>query len=379
MENRPIRILHVLASMDFGGAETLLMNLYRTLNPAEIQFDFAVCTGSEAAYDAEILERGGMIYHYPRYIGTNHFQYCKWWKSFFQNEGKDYRIVHGHIGSTAAIYLSIAKKFGKYTIAHSHNTNEPLDSSKAILYRVFSYPTRFIADAFIGCSGPALTDRYGKKHIAKSSKPSFILQNGIQTGKFKFDSKIREDMREKLNIAQDCFVVGHVGRCTKAKNPLFMLEIFAEIHKINSNSILLYIGKGELESQVEGQIQKLNLKDSVIRVKETPYVEQYMQAMDLFLFPSIFEGLPVVLVEAQSSGLPVITSNNITKETRITDLVHYFDLKDSPAQWAENTLIVYDSIVKNRIAASETVSKSQFDIAYSARHLYDFYCSHIKS
>ena len=146
----PIRVLHVLTAMDLAGTETLLMNFYRNINRENVQFDFAVSATQECAYDREIEELGGYIFHYPRYKGTNHFAYKKWWEEFL-DEHTEYHVVHGHIGSTAAIYLSIANKKGRYTIAHSHSTNSTVKIN-SIIYGLFSYPTRYIADYFFGCS-----------------------------------------------------------------------------------------------------------------------------------------------------------------------------------------------------------------------------------
>ena len=133
----PLRILHVLTAMDLAGTETLLMNFYRNIDRSKVQFDFAVSATKECAYDQEIISMGGLIFHYPRYRGTNHFAYKKWWKIFLETH-PEYKIIHGHIGSTAAIYLSIAKSMGRYTIAHSHSTDSTL-TLHSILFATCAY------------------------------------------------------------------------------------------------------------------------------------------------------------------------------------------------------------------------------------------------
>lgn len=150
MSPKPIRILHVIGVLNRGGAETMIMNLYRSMDRTKVQFDFVENEGDEAAFDAEIRQLGGRIYHCPRYKGLNHFAYERWWNDFFKSHQGEYPIVHGHIGSTAAIYLSIAKKYGAYTIAHSHNTNAK-KSARNCAYSALSYPTRYIADHFFTC------------------------------------------------------------------------------------------------------------------------------------------------------------------------------------------------------------------------------------
>ncbi len=150
MEHEPIRILHVIGIMNRGGAETMIMNLYRNIDRNKVQFDFVENSSEPAAFDEEILSLGGKIYRCPHYNGKNHFAYVKWWNTFFQKHPGEYPIVHGHLGSTAAIYLSVAKKHGAYTIAHSHSAG-----SGSAMYRMFAYPTRYIAAKLFGCSKDA--------------------------------------------------------------------------------------------------------------------------------------------------------------------------------------------------------------------------------
>ena len=206
--SEPIRILHVLTAMNFAGTETLLMNLYRNIDRSQIQFDFAVTADHECAYDAEIQRLGGRIIHYPLYRGVNHFSYVSWWTHFFKNH-PEYYIIHGHIGSTAAIYLHIANKFGRFTIAHSHSTSSHRVNLHDMLYCVFSYPTRYVADYFMGCSRDALIDRYGKG----------ILNNGIDARKYIYSKETRNNVREEIHISEDEIVIGTVGRLTPPQNP----------------------------------------------------------------------------------------------------------------------------------------------------------------
>ena len=170
--NAPIRVLHVIGIMNRGGAETMIMNLYRQIDREKVQFDFVEHSIEAAAYDEEIQRLGGRIFRCPHYTGKNHLAYVKWWNGFFEKHTGEYRIVHGHIGSTAAIYLSIAKKHGLFTVAHSHNSNGPLNP-RELLYRILSYRTRFVADFFFACSKQAGEDRFGKRvtNDTKKYKP----------------------------------------------------------------------------------------------------------------------------------------------------------------------------------------------------------------
>ena len=211
----PIRILHVIGVLNRGGAETMIMNLYRSIDRTKVQFDFVENEGDEAAFDAEIRRLGGRIYHCPRYKGLNHFAYERWWNDFFKSHRGEYPIVHGHIGSTAAIYLSIAKKYGAFTIAHSHSAG--LGST---MYRIFAYPTRYIADHFFACSRAAGVSGYGKK-VGNDISRCQMLNNAINAKKFVFCREARQQMRNDLHLSDNTVVIGHVGRFVEAKNHLF--------------------------------------------------------------------------------------------------------------------------------------------------------------
>ena len=360
----PIRILHVIGVMNRGGAETMIMNLYRNIDRSKVQFDFVQNEGEEAAYDREILELGGRIYHCPRYKGKNHLNYVKWWNNFFKNNKDTYQIVHGHIGSTASIYLSIAKKSGAYTIAHSHSAGEG-----SLLYRIFSYSTRNIADMFFACSKDAGISRYGER-IGKNTERCIVLNNAIDTKKFAFSNERRVAMRNKLGILEDSLVIGHVGRFVEAKNHAFLLDVFEEIFKVNINAKLLLVGDGELRASIEHIVEEKQLKDVVIFAGIQPNVWDYYQAMDVFLFPSIYEGLPVSMVEAQAAGLPCFVSSNVPYETAITDLVDFISLDISPKNWA---LKILDNCNAERLDVTDKIKKAGYDVSYTANWLTDFY------
>lgn len=368
--DKPIRVLQVIGTMNRGGAETMIMNLYRKIDRTKIQFDFVQNENSGAAYDDEILALGGMIYHCPRYRGKNHFSYIKWWRSFFENHKQEYPIVHGHIGSTAAIYLSIAKKHGAYTIAHSHSAG--IGSG---MYRFFSYPTRYIADQFFTCSKEAGISRYGRK-IGTDKKRCQTLNNAIDTRKFVFDPKIRGQVRKTLHIGENTLVIGHVGRFADAKNHKFLLEIFAKVHQQMPDSALLLVGDGERRSQIESMIARKYLEGAVILTGVQPDVWNYYQAMDVFLMPSLYEGLPVSLVEAQTAGLSCCVSANVPRETAITELVQFRSLEDNAEHWAE---WIIAQAKTDRQDMHDAICAAGYDISTTAQWLENFYMKVVKS
>lgn len=260
------------------------------------------------------------------------------------------------------------KKNGVITIAHSHNTNNPTISIKNIVYKLYSYPTRFIADYFFGCSKLALTDRYGKNIIRK--KETVILNNGIDTKKYIFDYKKRIKVRNSLKININQVVVGHVGRMTKQKNPFFILDVFKQLYEMESNSILLYVGKGEMKSEIENKIAMLGLKNNVIILENRSDVNDLMQAMDVFIFPSIQEGLGIVAIEAQASGLPVLASDFVQEEVDITKNIKHMSLELSHKIWAKELLKMSKIPRENTF---DKIIKAKFDIDDSAFFLQNFY------
>lgn len=370
----PIRVLHVIGIMNRGGAETMIMNLYRNIDRTRVQFDFVQNEGGPAAYDEEILSLGGRIYHCPRYRGKNHFAYTKWWNTFFREHSREYSVVHGHIGSTAAIYQSIAKRYGIYTIAHSHNTNT-MQTLSDRLYWIFAYPTRYIADHFFACAEEAGISRYGRK-IGTDAVRCNVLHNAIDTSKFSYDRDSREAIRSQLGIGESKFVIGNISRFSAQKNHAFLLDIFQFVHDLNKDSVLLLVGDGELRPKIEAAIAEKHLEDAVIMTGVQNNTWDYYQAMDVFLMPSLFEGLPVSLVEAQTAGLPCCVSTGVPQEAAITDLVQFRSLDDTPESWAEWVL---ERASLPRRSMAEEIRHAGYDIAETSRWLAEFYTKVVMS
>lgn len=323
-----IRVLQVLGGLNRGGAETMVMNLYRNIDRNKIQFDFIKHTESKCAYDDEIKELGGRIYSIPKYKVYNHFQYKKAWNNFFKKH-PEYKIIHGHVRSTATIYLKIAKKYGLYAIAHSHSTSSG-KGIKAIIKNMLQFRIRYITDYFMGCSKEANEWLYGKK-IANSEK-CIILHNAIDVEKYTYNEDIRNKLRKELNIKEDEMVVGNIGRFSYMKNHKFLIDIFEKLCK-TENCKLLLVGDGELKNDIQNIVKNKHLENKVIFTGVRSDVNEILQAMDIFVMPSIFEGLPVTLIEAQASGVPSLIANTITKEVDITPLIYRENLKNEPLIW----------------------------------------------
>lgn len=369
--SEPIRILQVFATMNRGGAESMIMNLYRQIDRKKIQFDFVVHTEDKCAFDDEIEQLGGNVHRIPRYNGKNHLTYIKAWKFIFMNH-PEYKIIHGHIRSTAAIYLKIAKNYNVVTISHSHSTSSG-SGITSVIKNIMQLPIRSISDYFFACSEEAGNWLFGKKIV--NSGRFYVLNNAIDINLFQFDSNIRNITRNELNI-RNKFVIGHVGRFHPTKNQAFLIEIFKVLHDKNQDTMLVLVGDGELKKSIQSKVLEANLESSIIFTGVRPDVNKLMQAMDLLVMPSIYEGLPVTLVEAQTSGLKCIVSDKITREINITDLVEFYPLDYSHDKWA-NLILDHMDTYKRR-DTSEEIRMAGYDIEENSLWLERFYIKKLK-
>lgn len=364
---KPIHILHVLGGLDAGGAESFVMNLYRSVDRTQVQFDFIKHVSQKGMFEDEILSLGGKIFTCPRYTGKNHFTYCKWWNDFFLNH-PEYKIIHGHVRSTSAIYLSIAKKHGLTTIAHSHSTSNG-KGLLGLVKTIMQYPTRYIADYLFSCSDLAGKWMYGEKATKQDNYQ--MIPNGIDIHRFTYSEAKRKIVRQSLGILEDEFVIGHIGRFTKPKNHIFLLQTFSAYLKKHPHSRLLLVGDGTLLQPMKKICGQMNIMNHVIFTGARSNTEDYYQIMDVFAFPSLWEGLPVSVVEAQASGLPCLISDNITRNVQLTSLPKYLPVTDMTA-WL-NAFEIESQ--KKRTGCSEENQRKlrAFDAKEVARKLSAFY------
>lgn len=362
----PIRIVHNIASLHLGGSQAFVMNMYRNIDRSKVQFDFVVTPETKEGFYDEITNLGGKIFSCPRYKGTNHIQYNKWWDDFF-NEHPEYKVIHGHVRSTASIYLKIAKRHGLVTIAHSHSTSNG-NGISAILKRIMQLPIRKQADYLFACSDKAGKWLYGEKAITQQNY--YMIPNGVDLKRFEFDVNKRNQMRMTLGIKKDMMILGHIGRLSTPKNHKFLLNVFNKYHKINSNSKLLLVGDGELFDCIKEHIDKLNISDAVIMTGSKQNTEDYYQVMDIFVFPSLWEGLPVSVVEAQANGLQCLISDVITHDVDLTDLIQYLPLDEELWLGA-----IVEAHKKKRMGlTNENIQRLQpFDALTVANKLQEFY------
>lgn len=361
INRKPIRVLHVLHKMDLAGAETLVMNIYRTINREEIQFDFMLHSEMEGAYDREIRKLGGKMYYVPPYKVSNHIEYKNKWRKFF-DEHNEYRILHAHSQGPAGVYLKIAKKYGLYTIAHSHNIANGMYLSSIAKY-FMQKKVKYLSDTRLSCSEQAGIWLFG-------NKPFKVIPNGIKVENFLFDEKTEEKMRHEFKI-KDEFVVGHIGRFSKQKNHEFLIEIFAEVCKLNAHSKLLLIGDGELKKDIEDKVRKLGIDEKVIFAGLRSDINKVIMAMDVFVLPSLYEGLGIVLIEAQAAGLNCFASAKVPKEANVSGQVDFLDLNISPKEWAEHILKKEKCI--QRTQSQQKIKDAGYDIIQSTEYLAKLY------
>lgn len=363
----PIRILQVFARMDRGGAETMIMNIYRKINRNRVQFDFIVHTEDKCSYDDEIRSLGGNIYRLPRYLGKNHYLYVKKWKDFLSTH-PEYRIVHAHVRSTASIYLKICKEFDLITIAHSHSTSSGY-GLKSHIKKMMQYPIRRISDYYFACSISAGKWLFGN-HIV-NNKNFFVLNNSIESKSFEFNENKRQEIRDKFNI-KGKFVVGHIGRFDVAKNQDFIIEIFKEIKFLEKNATLVLIGEGELKNKIQKKVYQYKLSNDVIFTGVRNDVPDLLQSMDVFLFPSLYEGLGIAAVEAQAAGLPTIVSERLPEEVFITNLIEREYLNSSAKVWANRVIGIANRNIKREIKTND-IKQASYDINETGSWLENFY------
>lgn len=358
-----IRILHVLGGLDAGGAETFVMNIYRNIDRNKFQFDFVVHNKDKNFYLDEIKKLGGNVYYVPKYNGYNHFQYIQAWKNFF-NEHSEYKIIHSHVRSTASIILRVAKKYGLVTICHSHSTSNGRGLS-SFVKKIYQKRIVYYADYLFGCSKEANEWLYGKKY----AKKSFVLNNTIDTSKFVYNGETRKRVRKKLGI-NNKFVLGQVGRLSQVKNHNFSIRLLNEYLKINKDAFLLIIGDGELYSDLSNEIKKQDLSNNILILKNRSDVNELMQAMDVYIMPSLYEGLPLALVEAQTASLPCIISDNVGAGIIINDLVKKLPLNENIDLWIKQ---LEKCKMNYRTDRTKQIINAGFDVKSNVVWLEKFY------
>lgn len=364
-KNKPIRILQIGMTKNIGGLETYLMQQFRHLDKAKITYDFVNITAEdEIVFKKEIIDAGSHVYGVMS-RHSNPIRHYWQWICLLHKIAKNYKaIVLNSNGLTYVFPLVAARLFGiPMRVMHSHNTGfeKKIGITKKIIIAMNRLLLPYGATDYFACSNLA-----GKWMFGKGLKFK-VIPNAIDINKFKFNQSIRDKKRRELNIPADCTVVGHVGRFTYQKNHEFLIDIFNEYHKINHNSTLLLIGDAiddfSFLNKAHEKVKELKLTNQVQFLGMRNDVPELMQAMDCFILPSKFEGLPVVGIEAQASGLPTFFSDTITDEVGITSLARFISLKENSVTWAKK--INHENLIVNRFKFYSVVGSAGYNINLS--------------
>ena len=371
-----INILFVYAGQFHkGGTEQVMLNIFKYIDKSKFKIDFLLLSKDELNDTSRYLKKQGARIFCVCARRENWKKHRIELRKFFERYADDYDIVHTHIDAIAAEALREARRSGiKIRIAHSHNSAQ-LQSPKnlkdilhRILIEIERLETRCYATAYIGCSKAAAKWLFGNQFL---SKPHFILRNGIDTNKFRFSESLRSKVRKELGI-DGKKVIGHVGAFNFAKNHEFLIKVFNELHRIDIDTVLILVGEGENKSHIVDLMNSLGLSGSVLFLGNRDDVNELLMAMDVFVFPSKHEGLPLALVEAQATGLPCVVSNNVSLEADMQiNKMCFLDISKQEVEWAAKIMDYLDNDDRNNII--NCIKRKGYDIKKDIIELEVFY------
>ena len=358
---KKIKILQVLTVMGRGGAETMVMNYYRALNKNIYQFDFLVHRKERGEYDDEIELMGGEIYRAFPIRPWNYISYFHYSNAFFKEHASKYVAVHCHIQENSGFVLKYAAKYGiKNRLCTSHIADVGID---------YKYPFRLFAKLYesnittrLACGVEAGRFLYGKKIFQ-------VFPNAIPTSKFIYNQSVALTFRKQRKWS-NLKIIGNISRLNPQKNHTFVIDIFKEIHKLDSKTILVLVGDGYLRSSLRKKVEDLGLKDVVFFEGIQSNVSDYLNVFDIFLFPSLYEGLPVSIIEAQASGVKCFLSDTIDKTVDITGDISFLPLSLSPKGWA---IEILNSLPYQRKVNLHKIEEAGYDVNKNIQNLLNLY------
>lgn len=361
-----VRVLQVVTSMEKGGIENMLMNFYRKTDRTKVQFDFLIHDPKRADFEDEIEEMGGRIYRTPERSLKNFGNYIHGLDEFFRQH-KEYKIVHSHINTLSVFVLQSAKKNGvPVRIAHSHTAETEKGKKKALKDFFRSNINRVCTDR-LACGEKAGRYMFGDQYFDKGLVT--VVNNGIDCERFRYNQEKRLEIREKYGFGDEV-VIGHVGRFDEFKNQSFLIDILDCLKESDVKVKLLLLGEGTLFDQIKAKVLCLGLSDSVVFAGVVPDVYNYLNAMDVFVFPSVFEGLPLTLVEAQANGLTIFASDAVSSESDLTGLIEFLPLSSGAEAWAEK---LKSEMPFERQDKTDRIRQAGYDSETSAKWLENFY------
>lgn len=365
--NEVIRVVHIIGKMVGGGVESFLLNYYKNIDRTKIQFDFIIDSDSTLIPRNEIELLGGKIYEVTPY--QHIFSYIRDIRKILKEN--NYKIVHAHMNTLSIFPLYAAwRERIPIRIAHSHSTTNKKEWKKNILKNLLKPFSKVFATDYFACSEHAGRWLFGNKAFNEGKVK--IIRNAINTDNFKYNKEIRNSLREELGL-KDKFVLGHAGRFVKQKNHEFLIDLFNILYKENHKFKLLLIGQGPLENQIKNKVNSLKLNENVIFCEQRDDVNRYMQAMDCFVFPSLYEGLGIVVIEAQCAGLKCICSTEVPKETKMSNLITFVELSNIE-KWKEK--IMEENYIREN--KCKEIKDNGYDITVESQKLVNKYMELIK-
>lgn len=364
---KPIRVLQVLGIVAGGGVESVIMNYYEHIDQSKVQFDFIVHDDNKIDITEKVEKLGGRVYKVTPYY-KNPVAFV--WDIYKIIKRHHYRIVHSNMNTLSVFPLFAAWIAGvPVRILHNHSTTSKLEIKRNILKLILRPLARLFANRYFACSRLAANWMYGKNMVNKGKV--VIIHNAIDLDKFTFNQEKRKALRKELSL-EGKFVIGHVGRFAFVKNHEFLIDVFAEVVKENLEARLILLGDGPLKKHIQQKVKKLGLSGEVQFLGIRNDIADLYNVMDLFLLPSYYEGLPVVGVEAQANGLPMIVSNHVTREMKVTDIVTYEKLEKNEANWIK---AVKKCIVQGQrgINTHKQMENAGFDIMIESDRLLKIY------
>lgn len=362
----------VVGNTRMGGAQAFILNVLHNIDRSKFQIDLAInfyaeCNGIEH----ECRALGCNFYIVPYFKVYNYISYCKAWRDLLNNY--HYDIVYAHATNSASIFLKIAKEYGSKTIAHSHSAGYRGNKLEQYAKKFFASEVNAVADYWFACSDKAAERLFGQDY--NKYQYYYHIPNAIDSEKYRFSTDIRKKIRKQIGVKDDEFLCGHLGTFSAPKNHKFLVDIFAEIVKRRPNAKLVCCGTGGLMPLVKEQANNLGILDKMIFTGVVSNANEFLMGMDCFVFPSIFEGFPVSILEAEASGLPIVMSDVVTQEVDLTCLVNRMSLNQTASEWADKILNIN---VSDRESYNSAISETKYNIKKTVKEFEKIYSNLVK-
>lgn len=365
---KKVRVLEIIGKRPVGGVGTVMLNYQTYINAEKVQMDYLIFGDTPEVFDEKVKEMGSKVFLYPALSGRQMGRTKAYLEEFFSDHEGEYDVVHLHAPTIAFLAFPIIEKHGiQHRIIHSHATLYAENKIKAIRNKILWALAQGKITDRIGCSKAAGDFLFGKSEFT-------VLKNAIAYEAYLYDENTRQQIREQQNV-EGKLVVGNAGRFSLQKNQIFLIEIFAKIKELHPDSVLWLLGDGELREQIETKVKQFGISDSVTLFGMVSNPKDYYQAMDVMVMPSLFEGLPMVGVEAQASGLPCVFADTITREVDVVGCP-YISLEASVKEWAEAAIRMAQ--LKERRSYPEELDALGFNIKLEAKRLEELYLNKIK-